>query len=220
MNADDSTGTRLGQIMDESMRLARAAMMAVIAYIGGLTVVGVIVDQMTDFAAGNLLFAVTSLALGFYLTMQLLQTGGLAPDGLRAKFGGYFGTSLLSGLAMIAGLLLLVIPGVVLFVRWSPVYGYVMAEGLGVSAGLRKAWDTTAPHFWPLLLAFMPPVALNLAAGGAYIFGTEETGLVPLPFAIIANGAMAIAGAGITVIGIAAYALGRDRSADMAEVFA
>lgn len=220
MNADDSIGTRLGQIMDESVRLARAAWQAALAYIAGLTGIGVIVDQMTNLAAANLIFAVASFALGFVLTVQLLRAGGLAPDGLGGGFGGYFGTSLIGGLGMVLGLLVLVIPGVLLFVRWSPAYGYVLAEGLGVSEGLRKAWDSTAAHFWPLLLALLPPVALNLAAGGVYVLGAEDTGIVPLPFAFLANGVMSVAGVGITAVGIAAYALLRDRSAEMAEVFA
>ena len=220
MNTHDSIGTRMGQITDEGVRLSRAAWGTAAAYVAGLTIVGTGVDQMSDIGAGNLVFAVISLALGFLLTVNLLRGGGLAPSGLQAGFGAYFGLALLGGLGMILGVLMLVIPGVVLFVRWSPAYGYALADGLGVSDALGKAWRETAAHFWPLALALLVPLALNVGAGAVYVLASDDNGMIGLPVSVVANAVMSVAGAGITVVGIAAYSLLRDRSEELAEVFA
>lgn len=220
MNADDSVGTRLGQIMDESVRLARAAWWAALLYVAALTAIGVITDQMSDIGAASLMFAVVSFVLGYVLTITLLRGGGLAPAGLAAGFGSYFGLSLISGLGLGLGLLLLVIPGLILFVRWAPAYGHLLVDGDGVSDSLGKAWEQTGAHFWPLALALMPPVALNLGAASVYMLAGDDEGMITLPMSVLVNGTMSAAGAAITVVGIAAYALLRDRRAELAEVFA
>jgi hypothetical protein len=220
MNANDAVGTRLGQLMDEAVRLAQAAWKAMLLYVVVLTGVGVWVDQLTDAGGANLMFSVATLALGFVLTVQLLRDGGVVQGALPAGFGSYFGLSLLSGFGMVLGVLLLVIPGIVLFVRWAPAYGYVMGEGCGISEGLGKAWENTRPHFWPIALALLVPVGVNLAASAVYFLGADELGLVSVPVSLAANLAISCAGAAITAIGIASYALLRDRSAQIAEVFA
>lgn len=220
MNVNDAVGTRLGQIMDESMRLARAAWKAVLLYVVVLSVVGIVIDQMEEAASANLLFSVTSVALGFLLTVQLLRDGGLAPSGLQAGFGSYFGLAIVSGLGMALGLLLLVIPGLILFVRWAPAYGYVMGEGTGITDGLGKAWQQSAPHFWPIALAMLVPVGFNLAALVAYALAGDDQGIVNMPLSAVANIALSVAGAAITAVGIAAYSLLRNRSDEIAEIFA
>ena len=53
-----------------------------------------------------------------------------------------------------------------------------------------------------------------------YTLASDEAGLIPLPVSAIANLVMSVAGAAITAIGIAAYALLRDRTDEIAEVFA
>ena len=212
MNADDSVGRRLGQMMDESVRLARAAWSTVALYVAAMTAMGAVVDQLPDVGAGSLISAVVSIGLGFVLTVNLLRGGGLAPAGLAAGFGSYFGLSLLSSLGMVLGLLLLVIPGLVLFVRWAPAYGYVLVDGDRVTEGLGKSWAQTGVHFWPLALALLPPVALNLGAGAVYLLATDEQGMISVPVSVLANGAMSAAGAAITVVGIAGYALLRNHA--------
>lgn len=220
MNTNDTIGTRLGQIMDESTRLVRAAWLAALAYVVVLTGVGMFVDQMSDLSASTLIFSVVSFAMGYVLTVQLLREGGLVPRGLASGFGGYFGTSLLSGLGIGLGFLLVIIPGLVLFVRWSPAYGYVMGEGEGVTDALGKAWAATGAHFWPLLLAFLPAIALNIAGVMIYVLGSDDDGTLTLSASTFANLGMTLAGVAITVLGIAAFALLRDRSDALAEVFA
>lgn len=220
MNADDAVGTRMGQIIDEAVRLARAAWKTVLLYVVVLSVAGVAGDQIEELSAANIAMSVLTLGLGFALTVQLLRDGGLVKGAMGAGFGGYFGLAILSSLGIALGVVLLVIPGIVLFVRWSPAYGFLLGDGAGVTDAMGTAWDKTGPHFWPIALAMLVPVMINLGAGAVYAIGADEAGLVNLPLSIIANGAISCAGAAITAIGIAAYSLLHDRSAQMAEIFA
>ena len=220
MNTDDSVGTRLGQIMEESVRLGRTAWAAALLYVAVLTAAGVAIDQLSVTGSGDLLASILSFALGYVLTVGLLRGGGFSHDGSKRGFGSYFGLSLLSGLGIALGCLLLLIPGLVLFVRWSPAYGYLMAEDVGVWDSLVKAWEQTGAHFWPLALALLPPVALNIGALALYALGSDEQGATSVPVSLIANGIISVAGAGITVVGIAGYALLRDRGEELVEIFA
>lgn len=220
LDTNDAIGTRLGQIMDESTRLVRAAWLAALAYVVVLTGVGIVVDQMSELNASNLIFSVISIAMGYVLTVQLLREGGLVPSGLASGFGGYFGTSILSGLGIALGFLLVIIPGLVLFVRWSPAYGYVLGEGEGVTDALGKAWAATGAHFWPLLLAFLPAIALSIGGVVIYVLGSNEDGTMTLAASAFANLGITLGAVAITAVGIASYALLRDRGDALAEVFA
>lgn len=220
MNTNDTIGKRLGQIMDESTRLVRAAWLAALAYVVVLTGVGIFADQMSDLSASNFIFSVVSFVMGFVLTVQLLREGGLVPRGLAGGFGGYFGMSLLSGLGIALGIVLVIIPGLVLFVRWSSAYGYMLGEGDGVTEALGRAWEATGAHFWPLALAMLVPVAVNIGAAVSLILGSNEDGSISVPLSVLANGTISVAHVAITVVGVATFALLRDRGDALAEVFA
>ncbi len=220
MNSNDSVGRRIGIITDASVNLMRAAWWAVAAYMGGLTVVGVVVDQSDDLGGSDIAFAVASLALGYFLTVQLLRS--LAPgDGpLKGGFGSYFGLALLSGLGIIFGLVLLIIPGLVLFVRWAPAYGIALDEGRGVTESMSAAWERTRPHFWPIALALLVPVALNIGGGVLLVLAMNDQGTVSLPLSLLSNAIVTAGGASITAVGIAVHALLRDQHDAIAEIFA
>lgn len=104
-----------------------------------------------------------------------------------------FLVSLVSTLAMLAGLVLLVIPGLILLLRWAVVYPAMLAEDQGVGGSLRRSWDLTRGH-WPLLLGFGaltlglwgPAIALSLLLYPA-------ASPIPLAAALIVNSAFMIA---------------------------
>ncbi len=95
-----------------------------------------------------------------------------------SRLGALVGVSLLTGIGVAFGLFLLVVPGVVLAVRWTLAAPVVMLEGLGPRAAMRRSRELVAGHgkdvFVVLLnvwlraglawLAFS--LALNLLAAG------------------------------------------------------
>src|SRR6188472_1337621 len=83
-------------------------------YVVVLGAVGSAVDLSGTSA--NIISTVASVAGGFLLLRAMLVAEGLLDPGASNRFGAYFGLSLLSGLGILLGLVVLVIPGVVLIV--------------------------------------------------------------------------------------------------------
>ncbi len=66
------------------------------------------------------------------------------------------GVGIVSGLAMMLGLVLLVIPGILIFLIWLVAAPVVVAEGAGVGRALQRSRDLTRNNrWWLLLLAFV-----------------------------------------------------------------
>jgi hypothetical protein len=91
---------------------------------------------------------------------------GAAWRGVMPRYWTGLGTLLLWGLAVGAGFLLLVAPGVFLVVAWVPIVPVLLAEGKQGPDALKRAWTLTQGHRWPiflvLLLAFVAVVAASL----------------------------------------------------------
>lgn len=64
------------------------------------------------------------------------------------RIGRLLGVSLLTGLGVGIGVLLLVVPGLILFTRWSLAVPVVMLEGLKPRAAMRRSRELVAGHGW------------------------------------------------------------------------
>ncbi|MEA3199134.1 MAG: hypothetical protein QOE90_562 [Thermoplasmata archaeon] len=60
------------------------------------------------------------------------------------------GTALLWGLAVVVGLILVIVPGLIVITALLPWVTVVVAEGKTGTDALRRAWDLTKGHRWPL----------------------------------------------------------------------
>ncbi len=138
---------------------------------------------------------------------------------MKGGFGTFFGLSLLSGVGIALGLVVLIIPGIVVFVRWAPIYGFGLVDGDGVSAAFEKSWRLTGDHFVAILIAIAVPVAMYLAGFAILFFNFDAMGMIDLIPSAIANLLLALGGASVGAIGIAVYSLVRDNTAELTEVF-
>jgi len=68
----------------------------------------------------------------------------------------------LVGLGVFGGFMLLIVPGVILAVRWMVVSQVVVVEGRGGSEALRRSFDLTRGRFWA---SFLVLFVLSLLAG-------------------------------------------------------
>jgi len=64
------------------------------------------------------------------------------------RAGRLVGVSLLTGIGVGIGFLLLVVPGVILFTRWSLAVPVVMLEGLGPRAAMKRSTALVKGHGW------------------------------------------------------------------------
>jgi hypothetical protein len=217
LDVNDSIGLRTGLITAEALRLANAAWAATFGYVAALVAIGMVSDQWADVAGANFAFSLVSTIAGYALTIALLRQGGLAQT--TAGFGTYFGLSILMALGIGLGVVALVIPGLVLFVRWAPAYGFAMGEGVGIIEAMRLAWERTSGHFIPLAIALLLPVTANLVGITIYTIASDEAGVLPLPVSALTNLVMSLAGAAITAVTVAAYGLLGKRETMIEEVF-
>jgi hypothetical protein len=93
-----------------------------LALVGGLLVQGALVEVVRDLHEGRPPARVAALY-----------------DHARGRLGTLVGASLLYGLGVVVGLLLLVVPGLIAVARWSLVVPLVMIEGLGVGEAFSRS---------------------------------------------------------------------------------
>lgn len=131
-----------------------------------MTAVGVLLDLSSDGRSTNILFSFAALIFQWRITTFLLAEFG---KGASEGSGSIIGVSFLSGFGIVLGLILLVIPGIILFVRWSIAVPIVLSERQGASAALRESWYRTEGHFWPIfglfLLIYVPVLIVGFGVG-------------------------------------------------------
>lgn len=155
----------------QAFGLARERIALFSAAVTILTALGTAIDLSPEGAAG----AITTLYTLPSLYLQaLLTAAALGLDPIRTasrRFPAIFGLSLLFGIGIVFGLVLLIIPGLLLLVRWSLSLPVLLGEESGVTESLRRSWELTAEHWMlalavtsVLLLAWTPLLVLALLA--------------------------------------------------------
>ncbi|NVE94314.1 hypothetical protein [Altererythrobacter lutimaris] len=186
--------------------------------IGGFNI-GATIEQGQSFASVlfTLLGVVVAVVGAYFLLAQFLRTDGRLGTS-DTRIWAYIGMTLLSGIGFIFGFLLLVIPGIILLVRWSASSGYLIGKGEGVVDSLRSSWDATRGYSWPiffagLVLGLLVSIVVGIfVAAAAYAGGTIVLGF-------IASLTDAASNAVYYAFGIGVYSVLNDISEETAEVF-
>lgn len=120
-----------------------------------------------------------------FIVVAALNIG--QPDSVRApirpRIATVFAIALLSGLGILLGALLLVIPGLFLLVRWWIAVPVALERNVGAGEAMRESWAMTADHWLPiagLLLGLLALVAIP-AAVLFMVGGIEEEPMAILP---------------------------------------
>jgi hypothetical protein len=212
--------TRMQLINSRAMGVIEAAPAEVLLFIGVTAGLGIAIDLAGMVESGvNLIVNIATIALGYVMTSAMLRRTGLAPDGLANGFRTYFGISLLGGAATLLGLLLLIVPGIVLLVRWAPAMGFGLASGRSATESLGDSWHATKGHFWPILIALLIPAGLFIAGMAIYLGPlamSDEIGVIPI---VVGNLLMMAASVASAAIGVAVYGLLVTASARYGDVF-
>lgn len=219
MNRDDSVGNRCSEILQEALRLLAEAPAAFLIYLLVMVGAGALVDVYS--AGPGALFGLNAAGIfaDFGLTMAIVTTS--VRGGRRGRRGAltYLGILILSGLAYSLGLLLLVVPGLILWARWSPVYGYALGDGRGVIEAMGESWEATRGHTLPILLALLLPFALPICVAIVMLAARDEVQRVPLVTAIFTNGLIYLGAAVGIAVGLAVFSLLARQDSEVAEVF-
>lgn len=212
LNAED--------IFTEMKRLAASAPGLLAAYVVVLAGLGIVVDYSESASGTNSGLNIAQTAFEYFLTIKVMTSGGLLPNGAQRGFWPYIGLSILSNIGIALGFVLLVIPGIILLMRWLPAYAFLFAEDAGVTGSLGRSWHATKPHFAALLVAAIAPILIYLIAIGLYIAADYVPDVPPIAFQALANLLIYAGTAAWTLLGIAAYSLVANTGEGITEVFA
>lgn len=108
------------------------------------------------------------------------------------------GVGIVAGLAMMLGLVLLVVPGILIMLVWLVAGPVVVAEGAGVGRALQRSRDLTRNHRWWLLLLTVVYIVISWIIGmmigiaGMAAIGFEANGGLNFVTLVLAPLAQAI----------------------------
>lgn len=155
------------------------------------------------------------IAAYFLLREMLRQRGRLAGEG--GGVGPYLGLSILAGLGVIAGMFLLVVPGIILLVRWSAANGFLVGRGDIVSDAFGNSWRATEGFGWTIFFAgLILTIGVSIVLGivvGAFAFTQLLLGQLVGVFLDALSNAASFA------FSVAVYLLVHDDTEEVAEVF-
>ncbi len=151
---------------------------------------------------GQLATSVISGFLGLYLqllaTFRTLDLMGAMPADYRGATGaeGRFPAavigSTLSMLATGAGVLVLVVPGLLLLALWGVWMPALAAERLSSAGALHRSWQLGRPRLGALLALVLVMVAVFAALFAAFVIFHEQSLTVELCFEIAFNAALTV----------------------------
>jgi len=203
--------------------------------VGGLTAVGALAG-LTETASGTLgfgfsldstdspasaLFEFASAGVSMVATYLLLARFLAIRGRLRmggGRFWHYLGMAILSVIAMVLGLLLLVVPGIILLVRWSAASGFVIGAGERVTGSLSASWAATRGHGWAIFLSAVILIGGILACYG--VVGTVFDFAGAQVLEAISAFVEAAASGMFAALGVAIYCIVHDDARELSDVFA
>ena len=223
----DREQVEVGALIQRIWHAVCAAPGASFAFIFVMSALGIYSDMYFGESPGIvLLVSVANFVAGFFLMLAILRAVGLRREGEGGGFGAFFVVSFLSGLGMMAGFLLLIVPGVILMVRWSPALALVLSEDEAGSDALGESWRMTEGLFWPIFAATLVglvPIVLAVAilSSGWVLADSADLAVAPpLWESITLNFVMSTYSVYSTGLGIAIYWMLRGTRSGLTETFA
>ena len=118
----NTIGSDLGisEIFQETLRVMRESISWCLIYALPIIAIGVAVDLEIVPYWLDLLYVLAALILGYLLVKGMLQSEGVTNGQIDGGFGSYFIVALVAGIGVFLGFVLLIIPGIILMVRWMP----------------------------------------------------------------------------------------------------
>lgn len=161
-----------GDLFAETSRLLRSNIGAFATVVAVGTSVGIAFDLMPLdlLLPGMIIFSLVNLFLQAFVTAAAL---GLEPARTAGRrLAAMLGLSIMYGLGVTFGIVLLLVPGLILLVRWSISAPALLAEECTVSGSLSRSWKLTGERWWlalPILaliaLTYGPLAGLYLVTG-------------------------------------------------------
>ncbi len=107
-----------------------------------------------------------SIVGAYFLMKAMIVTGGGFRETGRHRFIFYVGQSILIALGIGLGFVLLVVPGLIVWARWSLAAPLLVGRGEGAIEAMGRSWELTRGHALNIFLAALPLILFLLLAVG------------------------------------------------------
>jgi hypothetical protein len=161
--------------MGATIALVSSDLVLVLMMIAGIAAIATVID-VTAPSANNVL-NIPVLVVQYYVVRRLVDRNDLSSADKLGGFGAFFIAGLLTGLAMILGFVLLILPGIYLSARWTMVDAVVVAENRGATEAMRRSWEATKGNVLPIIFAGLAtaiPAIIGLGLLFAVGAGTQD----------------------------------------------
>ncbi|MHA6766344.1 glycerophosphoryl diester phosphodiesterase membrane domain-containing protein [Sphingobium ummariense] len=222
--SDNLQPLAIGEILSAAARDIGAN---IIRY-GGLVIAAGVIGGLGDTylpPVGNLASNIMIFVISVLATWYTLQAK-LADDEIRPRFGAAFGLNLLANLGIGFGLLLLIVPGLILYTRWAVGLPALIRENLSVSEALGRSSNLTEGNRWRVLglglLIWVPFFLILILLGGLTSAFAGDEMLDTAAFNILLN----LTAAGIATLSAICWTeaylslSGEEQGSALAQVFA
>jgi len=193
---DPAPKLRLREVAADALAVARVRIGLLLVVIAVYALPAAVFDATLDpgdALRANSLMGFVALYLQLLLTSAALRHYELLPpdyDPRRPTMGRYpaaFGLSLIYCLAVGAGLVLLVLPGLVLILRWSVSLPVLLGERLRVTQSLGRSWGLTRGQSRPVLCLLALVLLSWLLPIAVMVFSYPDASPAPWGAALLAN---------------------------------
>ena len=205
-----------GQIFERLGVIVRENTVPLIGCVAILSAIDVVLEQYAP-TISTFPSAIASIAAQYYLTITALERRGLRQPG-GGQFGAFFVLGFLSGLGILLGTLLLILPGVYLAIRWSAASAVLLADQGRASDALSESWGMTQKSFWAILGAYLVIIApaFILAIGLSVALGEVSPIASSLIVSVLTISAFAVS----WLASVALYSLLKPGTDSLVEIFA
>jgi hypothetical protein len=171
----------------------------------------IVVDASGTDQRFGLLISLIGVFAQFLLTSALLRREGAHHAwGKPGRAASFFIAGIVTGLAVSAGMLLLILPGLYLYTRWLVTVPLVVGEGESMRGALRSSWDHMGPHLRPAMIATAIVLAPGALALLAQLLFFPAYGPAPLWAAVAVNMLLSASLVGSWYFAVAAHLLVRE----------
>lgn len=201
MATQHSQDLTVGSLISGAADHVRVNLQPALLYVGAFTAAGALVDATSSDNAAlggafGIAYLVATIVAGYLVLEIFLEKAGLLVKGAGRNFLGYIGQSIVMGLAIAIGLILLIVPGVYLAARWAIAQGLLVGRHANAMDALSLSWEETDGHvltivgaalglFVPLILGLIVIVGL---LGESSMIGMIVSNLVQTSITVVGFG--------------------------------
>lgn len=211
----------LADILAEVRRLAGRHQVFLVLVCSAIAIGYSVMDLMGATTSNTFAGITVTVFVQFAVMERLLGDRLHADRGEKRRYWSLFGAGVLSGLGILLGLLMLVLPGAYLAGRWISSSAYVVAEGKSAFEALGSSWEQSEPsqfaHVAAAVLSILPTLGfLILMVAEAYgILGLDEGVLIIVSNVLVATGTLLV-----WLFGAATYCATHRGRSELRHVFA